>query len=769
MKKNYIAIALALAAGVPAGFAYSKFDAAGNMVVDQYKAMVENPGAKYAPLSSLPFNLDVRSRSDVDATLFITLNPGYDSSALEAYGLEVLSVIDDIVIVRGAMTDVLEAVDSDAVRCAEFDRLARPMLDRAREATGMDKVQAGTGLPQAYDGTGVIAGLYDTGLDPNHPNFKKDGKTRLTALWHFGSNNGSNTAYLTAKDIEGFTTDKSSQTHATHVLGCMAGSYNGLGVQAELNYLNGGVSLVNDKPIPFYGMAPGSTIAASCGELYDSNITRGVQNILDLAAQKDMPVVVNLSLGLFTGPSDGTDAICRTLTRYAQQGIICVAAGNDGDLRASLMKNFTATDNEMKSFPTMTNPASRNVNQGSVTVWSYDQTPVICKFVVYDTNTNTTLYSLDVDGSSESSITLSTSEMTGVHDAAFDRAFAAGSTVRISRSYNKASGGRYNCVATYDLTNNGSTNASGLLALGVIVQGQDGKRAIMSVTGGTELYPNEFTSRNATGWSNGTNDYTLSYMAAAQDIVPVGSWNTRDAWGTTTPLGVSGYFSGGGRYPAVDIAEGYWPGEISGFSSCGVTLDGRSCPIIAAPGCGIISSVSSFASVTGQTAQLTQDGKTYKWEAQQGTSMACPVTAGSIAAWLQANPDLTSQQVIDIIKRTATVDADVEETGNPIQWGAGKLNSYEGLKAALALAGIKGVSVGSGADKVIVQPTGDRRWEVFAAGADAVDVEVYNLSGLRVAAVSAKGDTAVFDAEGLAAGIYLLRANGGKAERIAVR
>ena len=126
MKKNYIAIALALAAGVPAGFAYSKFDAAGNMVVDQYKAMIENPGAKFAPLSSLPFNLDVRARGDVEATLFLTLNPGYDSSDLEAYGLEVLTTVDDIAIVRGSMDDVLAAVESDAVKAAEFDRQVRP-------------------------------------------------------------------------------------------------------------------------------------------------------------------------------------------------------------------------------------------------------------------------------------------------------------------------------------------------------------------------------------------------------------------------------------------------------------------------------------------------------------------------------------------------------------------------------------------------------------------------------------------------------------------
>ena len=175
MKKNYIAIALALAAGVPAGFAYSKFDAAGNMVVDQYKAMIENPGAKFAPLSSLPFNLDVRARGDVEATLFLTLNPGYDSSDLEAYGLEVLTTVDDIAIVRGSMDDVLAAVESDAVKAAEFDRQVRPQLDHAREATGMDKVQAGTGLPNGFDGTGVIAGIYVSGLDPNHPTFKNDG------------------------------------------------------------------------------------------------------------------------------------------------------------------------------------------------------------------------------------------------------------------------------------------------------------------------------------------------------------------------------------------------------------------------------------------------------------------------------------------------------------------------------------------------------------------------------------------------------------------
>ena len=122
-------------------------------------------------------------------------------------------------------------------------------------------------------------------------------------------------------------------------------------------------------------------------------------------------------------------------------------------------------------------------------------------------------------------------------------------------------------------------------------------------------------------------------------------------------------------------------GEISRFSSYGTLADGRNLPDICAPGASVVSSVNTYCVTNpsmGYTnaalqAKFEQGGKTYFWHQSLGTSMATPVVAGAIALWLEANPNLTYKDVVRIIKETAVKDNYVTSTGDPVQWGAGKL------------------------------------------------------------------------------------------------
>lgn len=65
--------------------------------------------------------------------------------------------------------------------------------------------------------------------------------------------------------------------------------------------------------------------------------------------------------------------------------------------------------------------------------------------------------------------------------------------------------------------------------------------------------------------------------------------------------------------------------------------------------------------------------------------MATPCVVGVVSLILDANPNLSSQQVKDIIKTTARLD---NYTGNIVapgdtKWGMGKINAYAAVKLAL--------------------------------------------------------------------------------------
>jgi len=109
--------------------------------------------------------------------------------------------------------------------------------------------------------------------------------------------------------------------------------------------------------------------------------------------------------------------------------------------------------------------------------------------------------------------------------------------------------------------------------------------------------------------------------------------------------------------------------NITDFSSRGPTADGRTKPDICAPGLDIMAA---------------DAGTTNGYVSYMGTSMATPFTAGSVALMLDANPNLTPAQVKDIIMNTAV---DWGPAGKDIDYGAGRLQTYEAVKAAGSLSG----------------------------------------------------------------------------------
>ncbi len=115
------------------------------------------------------------------------------------------------------------------------------------------------------------------------------------------------------------------------------------------------------------------------------------------------------------------------------------------------------------------------------------------------------------------------------------------------------------------------------------------------------------------------------------------------------------------------------------FSSRGpTTRDKNIKPDVSAPGVNMVSFRSPGSQI--DRANVMHLGDYYVL--LSGTSMATPVTAGVVADVIQANPDLTPQQVIQILKDTAEPMKDTKD----ILGGRGLVDPAKAVRRALEMA-----------------------------------------------------------------------------------
>jgi hypothetical protein len=168
---------------------------------------------------------------------------------------------------------------------------------------------------------------------------------------------------------------------------------------------------------------------------------------------------------------------------------------------------------------------------------------------------------------------------------------------------------------------------------------------------------------------------TIGYPAIAKRVISVAahvgsaSWELDD--GTTVDA-------------AIDFGEDInAPGQRAGFSSKGPARNQATAghvPDVMAAGHYVIAALSSEAEDADLDFLVTGDpGEGTAMVAEAGTSMASPVVAGAVALLLQANPQLTPEQVRDVLTKTAWADELGAVPNTDV--GFGRLDA----KAALAM------------------------------------------------------------------------------------
>ncbi len=719
--------------------AMQKINPAGRLILHDFKVK-RDQSLKNAPGTLAPQGADAQQEPMITAV--VLLEKGCESSVLDSLDLEVVSDVNGVVVVKCPLTLIERIAALPQVISVGFGDRMSPMLDYARPASEVQTVQSGfsyEGETRAFDGTGVICGMMDTGLEANHINFKNDdGSSRIKRLWHMKSNDGSSDMY-TDQTISKFNTDNPQAGHATHVAGIIGGSYKGNGNFMKLNTASGGSgSMMTNKPIPYYGVATGSELAFAVGELYTPNIIQGVSNIIEYAKSTGKPVVVNLSLGSTTGPHDGTDYYSQSLSRLGESGIICMSAGNDGEDKISVTKTLGATGNNayLRTMPVYMDPNTGTLVDGTINgiadLWSSNAEPLTVGIYLFTGSVGTATKIMEITGQNQ---VARSSDYT-----AFTNNFNGSVTLTSSVS---SANNRFNVYMEFNGVTMKDSNKNAYIM--IQASGQSGTK--LNLYGSKVYFKKGVGTATVAALSLGDAKESINDACCGENILSVGAYTTRTTWGRLN-----------GDVYQYNSTAGYSIGTISPFSSYGTTPQGKTLPLVCAPGANIISSYSS--SYAGSNAANTMcasaksGSKTYYWGAMQGTSMSCPYVTGTIGLWLQADPSLDFDRVMEVINNTST-----PQTASSARWGAGKLNALEGIKYVLANSAVG--QVWADEDQRLIITGSDTGYDVFVAGASGITATLYDLQGRPVSSASASGDSSVsVDASSLQRGIYILEARG---------
>ena len=90
----------------------------------------------------------------------------------------------------------------------------------------------------------------------------------------------------------------------------------------------------------------------------------------------------------------------------------------------------------------------------------------------------------------------------------------------------------------------------------------------------------------------------------------------------------------------------------------------------------------SNTSPTVVSAQQNSSNWVWRWAVIGGTSMAAPVVTGITALMLEANPNLTANQIKNQIQNNAWTDSHTGNVPN-YTWGWGKVDAHESVKAVV--------------------------------------------------------------------------------------
>lgn len=583
-----------------------------------------------------PVQINKDGTAEYGAIIY-TSNP----EALRALNIPIHSICSNFVTSRISADMLPLLVKSSQIKYIQSSHWEEYDNDIAVAYTGADLLHSGYMNETGYTGEGVLVCIIDTGIDWTHPDFcdpQNPSRSQIYAIWDqtlepigsesSPSEDGCNygVEYFQSdinNELDGspanFIRTTDTDGHGTHVAGTAAGN---------------GASLTNQR---FKGMAPEATlliIRAGESSFPTTNIIDALNYALQKAQHLGLPIVVSMSIGTYSGPHDGSDPKSEAINEFCMSDngrVVVVSAGNDGNASRHISGTLSGNSSENIYFivPEYTPETGTSNDDWWFECWFNDDNAISAQ--LRSPNGHVVNQNLAGSNSVESN----------------DGAFGINNYTSVSNS------DRYVSGYIWDETED-KTPAQGNWRLRLTNPLSNSRTFHLWITNEDIGEDSEITLQNA--------DSNYSLSNTAKEAIVVANWAHRWRW-----------LSSSGESIWLGSALGY--DDIASSSSVGPTRDNRMKPDLAAPGRMMGSCVSKDASYS-ESHLISGELHAYK----SGTSMSTPVVAGGVALLLQKWPELTHEDIKDIILNETDTDEYTGFVWNKY-WGYGKFNIFESMSA----------------------------------------------------------------------------------------
>lgn len=682
--------------------------------------------------------LYVRPESSALVPAVLTVSNEFDSESLEGMGFVTSFRFGNRIHGSVAANRVEEICHIPGIVEISAPEESYLNLDYARRLSGVDKAQGTEAVDDSewipFTGKGVVIGMVDAGIDPTHIAFAPLEGEEFRVKKYVRTYSAAETEnhrfvadfYSTKDEIYAAPIDEAARGHGTHTSGIASGSFRGN---------------------PYYGVAPDADLyMVSLGELlYDDEIEFGIGEALYYALRVGKPVVVSLSLGSTFGNHTGHNNITDMMAYQEMKGkAIVFAAGNDGMNKCSILHQFNGGDTEEEIATIMlTNnsgiPVSGNIMASSCGGKKFD---IALSVLEIQNNEATELCRTEFIPASEF-IGYDEGAVLPLLSSIYDCAFPELAEHFDAEIYILPS--VVDEVFSLHLYYKRNTDDRNLRPTtpGIIVRSEDGAEVLITVPGNTV----QLANMGLAGYSEGNGYNSISDNCTSPYVISVGAWNARSEWTSLS-----------GEHFEVDEESDQ---AVAYYSSYGKNvLTGEQLPHVIAPGSNVCSAFIAPRTEAKTVAVYSTPERDYYFGLDSGTSMSTPVVSGIIALWLQAKPDLTREEMLEILEATSNYDSRCEE--KPLAAGMGKIDAYAGLKKILTENSVANPSENT-PSTLMVKRLSDRKWEciVPVAGASGV-ASVYSLDGREIFRTTVSKSQCNIDLSTIADGIYIVNASTNK-------